>query len=120
VRGCANSAGPGNCILATAEYAAHQQVFSGIGQVGVSGDRLARTVAKAVERHVANDVLADDYLADQLLLPMAMAGAGAFTTTAISAHSETNMAVIQEFLPVSFQLERRSRLDWRVEVTKSI
>jgi len=112
----ANSASPGNCLVATAEFANHRQVFSGLGQLQVPAERIAQGVAKAVNRHLANPVLADDYLADQLLLPMAIAGGGAFSATAISMHAKTNMAVIREFLPVKFELERRSRLDWRIEV----
>lgn len=114
----ADSASPGNCLAVTAEFAAHRQVFTGIGQRHISAERLAKGVAKAVSRYMASPALADDYLADQLLLPMAMAGGGAFTSTAISLHAETNMAVIRNFLPVQIQLDRRSRLEWRVDISK--
>jgi RNA 3'-terminal phosphate cyclase (ATP) len=45
------------------------------------------------------------HLADQLLLPMALAGGGLFHTLAISDHTQTNMALIEKFLPVQFAVQ---------------
>ena len=39
----------------------------------------------------------DEHLADQLLLPLALAGGGSFTTTKPSLHTWTNIAVIAAF-----------------------
>jgi RNA 3'-terminal phosphate cyclase (ATP) len=42
----------------------------------------------------------DRHLADQLLLPLALAaGPSRFTTDAVTEHLRTNAAVIQQFLP---------------------
>ena len=43
-----------------------------------------------------------EHLADQLLLPFALAGGGAFTAEKLNLHSRTNMEVIRLFLPVEF------------------
>ena len=45
-----------------------------------------------------------EYLADQLVLPMALAGAGEFTVAHPSCHLLTNIAVVERFLPVRFSL----------------
>ncbi|EGO6714607.1 hypothetical protein DXT09_03630 [Escherichia coli] len=45
-----------------------------------------------------------EYLADQLVLPMALAGAGEFTVAYPSCHLLTNIAVVERFLPVRFSL----------------
>ncbi|MEN2773234.1 RNA 3'-terminal phosphate cyclase [Escherichia coli] len=45
-----------------------------------------------------------EYLADQLVLPMALAGAGEFTVAHPSCHLLTNIAVVERFLPVRFGL----------------
>ena len=42
------------------------------------------------------------HLADQLLVPIALAGGGAFRTCALTRHATTNMEVIGEFLDVRF------------------
>jgi RNA 3'-terminal phosphate cyclase (ATP) len=46
-------------------------------------------------------------LADQLLLPLALAGGGSFTAPLLSSQARANMAVIQRFLPVEFAVESR-------------
>ena len=43
---------------------------------------------------------AGEHLTDQLLLPLALAGAGSFTAEKINMHARTNMKIISEFLPV--------------------
>lgn len=42
-------------------------------------------------------------MTDQLLLPMALAGAGSFTAQKLNLHACTNMDVITKFLPVRFE-----------------
>ncbi len=46
-----------------------------------------------------------EYLADQLLLPLALAGAGTVSTTHASSHLITNAQVIEKFLDVSIEIE---------------
>jgi RNA 3'-terminal phosphate cyclase (ATP) len=43
-----------------------------------------------------------EHLADQLLVPMALAGGGSFRTLPPSSHATTNAALIERFLPVRF------------------
>lgn len=45
------------------------------------------------------------HLADQLLLPMTLAGGGVFHTLSITDHTRTNIALIERFLPVKFSGE---------------
>jgi RNA 3'-terminal phosphate cyclase (ATP) len=46
-----------------------------------------------------------EYLADQLLLPMLLAGGGYFVTGRPSLHLETNAAVIQSFGRAQVRIE---------------
>ena len=62
------------------------------------------------------EVPVDEHLADQVLLPMALSGAGSFRTTKPSLHCTTNAAVIQKFLPVDIQFEQESDVVWQVSV----
>jgi RNA 3'-terminal phosphate cyclase (ATP) len=49
------------------------------------------------------------HLADQLLLPMALAGGGSFTTGIPDDHVLTNLSVIEKFLPVKSTIEDMDR-----------
>lgn len=99
--------GHGNVLLLFIEDEHVTNVFSGFGEFGISAERVATTTCKAAKRLLNSQATVDEYLADQLLLPMALAGTGSFTTTHISSHCESNMAVIQQFLSVSFSCEQQ-------------
>jgi RNA 3'-terminal phosphate cyclase (ATP) len=59
-----------------------------------------------------------DCLADQLLLPLALAGGGAFTTVGLTRHSATNIAVIRTFLDVAVTAETAGSDALRVQVRR--
>jgi RNA 3'-terminal phosphate cyclase len=52
-------------------------------------------------RDLAAGVPVGDCLADQLLLPLALAGGGSYTTLALTRHAATNIEVIRKFLDVT-------------------
>jgi RNA 3'-terminal phosphate cyclase (ATP) len=56
------------------------------------------------------------WLADQLLVPIALAGQGAFRTLSLSPHATTNADVIRAFLPVRVSVTG-ARDDVMVEVS---
>jgi len=58
-----------------------------------------------------------EHLADQLLIPLALAGAGSFLTTPLSLHATTNIHVIEKFLPRKFSVDRSSETRHRVDVS---
>ena len=68
----------------------------------VIDDKLVRSLHMASGR-------VGEHLADQLMLPMALAGGGQFSTSSVSQHALTNAAVIGRFLPVSIGSERERR-----------
>jgi RNA 3'-terminal phosphate cyclase (ATP) len=45
-----------------------------------------------------------EHLADQLLLPFALAGGGSFSAVNVNMHAKTNMEVIRQFVPVQFEV----------------
>ena len=57
------------------------------------------------------------HLADQLLLPMALAGGGSFVTGPPHEHTRTNIAVIEKFMSLEFHLEEMAAGRWRVSVS---
>lgn len=56
------------------------------------------------------------HLADQLLVPMALAGGGSFRTVQPTAHTLTNAGVVQRFLNVSIAIDAESRDVYRITV----
>jgi RNA 3'-terminal phosphate cyclase (ATP) len=57
------------------------------------------------------------HLADQLLIPMGLAGGGVFRTLAISHHTEPNMRLIEQFVPVKFTVEGKGAEGYDVRVS---
>jgi RNA 3'-terminal phosphate cyclase (ATP) len=59
------------------------------------------------------------HLADQLLIPVAMAGGGAYRTGPPSRHTLTNLAVVKQFLPVDIVCREFAPRAWVVEVAEA-
>ncbi|PLC43697.1 RNA 3'-terminal phosphate cyclase [Ralstonia pickettii] len=100
VRDLGNAEGPGNALVLDIEHEHVTEVFTGFGERGVTAETIGREVAGAAQRYLQSAAAVDEYLADQLVLPMALAGAGAFTVVTASSHLLTNIGVIEKFLPV--------------------
>jgi RNA 3'-terminal phosphate cyclase (ATP) len=108
------STGPGNYLALELAYENVTEVFSGFGQRGVPAEDVAGGVVREVREYLATDAPVGRHLADQLLLPMAMAGRGSFRTLSPSEHALTNMEVIRHFLDVEIRCEKMDEKTWRV------
>lgn len=97
--------GPGNVVSLELHHENVSEVATGFGAKHRSAERVARGVVHELRRYIASDAPVGVHLADQLLLPLAMAGGGAFRTLPLSGHTRTNAALIEEFLPVRFAFE---------------
>ena len=111
-----NSPGPGNVIMIEIGSPEVTEVFTAFGERGVRAEAVAKRVVGQVRRYLAADVPVGEHLADQLLLPLALAGGGAFTTTAPTLHTKTNVDVIQRFLNVKMTSQAVSDSAWRIAV----
>lgn len=94
------SAGPGNVVTAYLRYDGFTTTLVAFGERRLSAEKVANELANATLAYVNSEAAIDEHLADQLLLPMALAGGGRFTTTEPSLHFTTNASVIAQFLPV--------------------
>jgi RNA 3'-terminal phosphate cyclase (ATP) len=108
MRGLADAQGPGNVVLITLAHENVTEVFTAFGEKGVAAEAVAQKALAETHEYIASTAAVGKHLADQLLIPMALAGAGSFTTTKISDHTATNMSVIKQFLPVSFVTTARA------------
>jgi RNA 3'-terminal phosphate cyclase (ATP) len=110
--------GPGNALSIRLRAEHSTAVFTGFGIKRVTAEHVSEGASKAAQDWLAADVAVDEHLADQLLLPMALAGTGSFTTTLPSDHARSNAALIEKFLPVEFAFRDEGRGRWLVEVSR--
>jgi RNA 3'-terminal phosphate cyclase (ATP) len=100
--------GPGNILLLEAEFEHVTEVVSGFGKLGTPAERVAKNAAARMSGYCESQAFAGPYLADQLLLPFALAGGGTFTTVKPSRHALTAAAVIERFLGRTCSFERQA------------
>ncbi|MBZ7591090.1 RNA 3'-terminal phosphate cyclase [Klebsiella oxytoca] len=105
IRVLEGGAGPGNTLSLTVECEHLTELFMAFGSKGVSAEKVAHQLASQAKRYLASKAAVGEYLADQLILPLALAGEGAFTVAEVSAHLLTNIAVVERFLPIRFTCE---------------
>ncbi len=111
------SAGPGNAVMVHIDLGEVTEVVTSLGERGVLAEDVACNAADAAEALLTANVPVGEHLADQLLIPMALAGGGAFRTLAPSLHTRTNAQVVERFLPVKILLrEDRGTASWIVDV----
>ncbi len=96
--------GPGNVLVLLVASEQVTEVFTAFGKRGVRAEDVARTAVGAVRRYLEANVPVGEYLADQLLLPWALAGGGAFRTLTLSSHARTNIDVLRMFLDCKIRI----------------
>lgn len=91
--------GPGTAVYVEAVFTEGRAAFSALGKRGKPAEQVAREAVNELARFLKTDAAFDYHLADQLLLPLALAEAESrFTTSAVSQHLLTNAQVISLFL----------------------
>jgi RNA 3'-terminal phosphate cyclase (ATP) len=102
----AGAPGPGNIVTLelTCEHVA--EVFTGFGEVSRSAEAVATHAVQQCQRYLKTAAPVGEYLTDQLMLPLALAGQGEFVSTGLSRHAETHLALIREFLNVRVETQR--------------
>ncbi|MFZ5676231.1 MAG: RNA 3'-terminal phosphate cyclase [Pseudomonadota bacterium] len=99
-----DSSGPGNILWIEIRHEHAVDIFSAHGAFGVSSEEVAAKVARQVEKYIASEAAVGPHLADQLLLPLALAGGGRFSTLRPTPHTRSNITVIEKFLPVEIAI----------------
>lgn len=101
--------GPGNLLVLEIESASVTETFTGFGKVGVRAETVAAGAVRDMRRYLKAEVPVGEYLADQLLLPLALAGCGCFATLPLSRHATTQIELIGRFLDVPIATERQEK-----------
>ena len=93
-----NSLGPGNVLIAKVEHENISAIFCEFGEKGLRAAKVAQKLLKRIKKYSTTEAPVEEYLADQLLLPIALAGRGEFNCNCLSMHSKTNIEIIKSFL----------------------
>ena len=100
-----DSIGRGTLVFLMAEFENVQAGFFSLGARGKRAEEVADEAYQALADFLKSDAAIEPYLADQLILPMALAkGESRFTTSQITRHLTTNIWLVQQFLPVQFEV----------------
>lgn len=111
-----DSAGPGNAILIGGHWGHVSETIIAHGERGRTGESLVKEAVKEFTRYRNASATVGRRLADQLLLPFALAGSGSFRTLPLSGHFETNRQVIEAFLPIKIVTTEETRSTVLVEI----
>jgi len=103
--------GPGNALMLTLEYAHTTEVLTAFGEKSVTAENVARQAVQRARKYLCTKAAVSEYLGDQLMLPLALAGGGGFTVDEVSMHARTNAEVIERFLPVRFEFGNMEGVD---------
>ncbi len=100
-----NAHSPGNVLTIEIESEHLTEVITGMGERGVRAEVIAERAIIEVQRYLAAPAPVGQHLADQLLIPMALAGGGSYVAGALSLHTTTNIEIIKKFLAVEITVE---------------
>lgn len=91
--------GTGLCLWIT------QAGFSGFGKKGLPAQRVAETAVSELLTYMENGADVDKHLADQLLLPLALAnGSSEYATDQLTSHTITNADLLRQWLDVDIKV----------------
>lgn len=106
--------GPGNTLTVFVHSDQLTETFTGFGRKHVSAEAVARETIQQVRAYIAAASPVGVHLADQLLIPIALAGSGRFRTGKPSSHTLTNIAVIKQFLDINFTCSQVTDTSWEI------
>ena len=111
-----DSPGPGNLITLAVESDNITELFTGFGENGVKAEKVAKRTVHQARAYLEHDVTAGRYLADQILIPMALAAGGKFRTLPPTKHTVTNIEIIKKFLDIEISLNEVEQNIWEIEI----
>jgi RNA 3'-terminal phosphate cyclase (ATP) len=109
--------GPGNLLTLEIESEHVTEVFTGFGMKAVTAEAVAEQAVQQARKYLAAKVPVGECLADQLLVPLVLAGGGSFMTQSPTRHTKTNIEVITRFVPVQIAMEEIGRDVFRISVS---
>lgn len=111
----AHAVGPGNALLIEIESEHVTELVSIIGERGLPAETVAERAAAEALAYEASGVPVGEHLADQLLIPLALARGGVFRTVNPSTHTTTQAELVSRLTGVPIRLIDEGSGAWRAE-----
>jgi RNA 3'-terminal phosphate cyclase (ATP) len=97
---------PGSMMLLLAEFQSARGCFFGLGKKGKPAEFVADEAVNGLENFLSTSATVDKFLADQLLLPFALANnISRIHTVEVTQHLLTNASVIEQFGQAKITIE---------------
>ncbi len=110
----------GTMLLLLAEFRHTTACYFSLGALGKRAEQVADEACLWMERFLAGSGTVDEYLADQLLLPLAFAeGESRFRAGQVTEHLRTNAAVVEAFGAAKVEIEKDGGREGTVRVRPS-
>lgn len=116
IRNAENAPSPGNAVMIAVVSENLTELFTRYGIRGVPAEKVAESAVTEAKDYLDSGVPVGHYLADQLLIPLALAGDGTFITTRPSLHATTNMDVIRHFTGIEFEVSETENGKWVISI----
>lgn len=111
--------GPGNALQLELQSEHVTELVTAFGEKRVSAEKVAHKAIEELRRYEASVVPVGEHLSDQLLLLLALAGAGRFRTHVLSGHLQTQIDLIPLFLPhIRIDVETLSQTCHELKVSR--
>lgn len=111
-----NAKGPGNVLRLEIQSQHVTAVFTGFGRMQASAQQIASEACDEAKQYLAAGVPVGKHLADQLILPMVVAGGGSFRTLPPSRHTQTQLDLVREFLGQEIRAEKLDGGQWQISI----
>jgi RNA 3'-terminal phosphate cyclase (ATP) len=119
--------GPGNVLMLEIKCERITETFTGFGERGVPAEKVAEGAVRVAKAYLDAGVPVGKFLADQLILPFAIAASrfnressrSSFKTLPLSLHAMTNIEVVKKFLDVDVRVTPESDRACIVEIVKT-
>jgi len=112
------SPGPGNVVMVEVRSSTLTEVFTSFGARGLPLQKVCAAVIKDVHDYLKAEAAVGSHLADQLLIPLAMAGGNGFLTTKPTRHTLSNIPIIRSFLDVNITTRHVHKHTWEIKIEK--
>jgi RNA 3'-phosphate cyclase len=100
----------GTSMHAHAHYENCKLGSSVIGDIKISAEQLGKKCATQLKKQIDSGACIDEWMADQILPYMAFTGSGKIHVAHITQHTETNIHVIEKFLPIKFNIDKENNI----------
>ena len=112
--------GQGNALILVIESEHCSEVISAIGRRGLRAEIVAQQVVNEAHQYLNAEVPVGRHLADQILLPLVLAGSGCYWTLPLDSHTRTNIDVIRSFTSASIRCEQHDEERWSIAVSRNL